>query len=98
MLLLFEGCRTLKPGKNPSKPIRNDPRPLEKSPDHSKKYTVLKSGRTEVLLDTQDQLSRLALVQTPTSADNVLSQKAGDKPNTPRTVKVHPCINSIDEY
>ena len=30
-----------------------------------KKYTVLKSGRTEVLLDTQDQLSRLALVQTP---------------------------------
>ncbi len=63
-----------------------------------KKYTVLMSGRTEVLLDTQDQLSRLALVQTPTSADNVLSQKAGDKPNTPRTVKVHPCINSIDEY
>ena len=51
-----------------------------------------------MLLDTQDQLSRLALVQTPTSADNVLSQKAGDKPNTPRTVKVHPCINSIDEY
>jgi len=56
-------CRTLKPVKNSQKPIENDPRPLKKLSTHSKKYTVLKSGRTEVLLDTQDRLSRLALAQ-----------------------------------
>ncbi len=43
-----------------------------------------------MLLDTQDRLSQLTLVQTLTSADNVLSQKAGDKTYTPRTAKVSP--------